>query len=37
MLYIHGGSYTMGAGSENNLNGMNIVRDHEGVIVVTIK
>ncbi|KAL2793652.1 Alpha/Beta hydrolase protein [Aspergillus keveii] len=36
MLYIHGGSYTMGAGSENNLNGLNIVRDHEGVIVVTI-
>ncbi|KAJ0418575.1 Alpha/Beta hydrolase protein [Aspergillus carlsbadensis] len=36
MLYIHGGSYTMGAGSEDSVNGMNIVRDHEDVIVVTI-
>jgi carboxylesterase type B len=37
MMYIHGGSYTMGAGSDPDLNGENIVRDHEDVIMVTIK
>jgi carboxylesterase type B len=37
MVYIHGGSYTMGSGSDAQINGLDIVRDHTDVIGVTIK
>ncbi|KAL2852234.1 Alpha/Beta hydrolase protein [Aspergillus pseudodeflectus] len=35
MLYIHGGGYIVGSGREELYHGLNIVRDHEDVIVVT--
>ncbi len=37
MVFIHGGAFTEGAGSVGFYDGSNIVREQEGVIVVTFK
>lgn len=37
MVFIHGGAFTEGAGSVGFYDGSNLVREQEGVIVVTFK
>lgn len=37
MVFIHGGAFTGGAGSVEFYDGSNLVREQEGVIVVTFK
>lgn len=37
MLYIHGGAFDHGSGSAQFFDGTNLVRDHEDVILVTLK
>lgn len=37
LVFIHGGAFTGGAGSVGFYDGANLVREQEGVIVVTFK